>query len=181
MSNYPFSREFRSLAQKLTALDHWPHTHTPTHINSKTKHMHRRQKTVWKHGGVQHKGIVGCFPRRSNARNVSLWNRYLKHTCTLGKYRQLVKDTVAECINSTSWSIHSKNPVENTGCVQKLLVFYLSLFFPWCVRVHHSFSHRKPTYKFQDTFFFLTWFMAPVGHTHTQEQCDPADNGASSS
>lgn len=36
--------------------------------------------------------------------NVSLWNRYLKGTFTGGKQTQLLKDTVAECINSPSWS-----------------------------------------------------------------------------
>lgn len=34
--------------------------------------------------------------------NVSLWNRYLKGTFTGGKQTQLLKDTVAECINSPS-------------------------------------------------------------------------------
>ena len=101
MSNYSFFTSVAWLRSRLKPLTTHIHTHSP-HMKLKDEHMHRRQGTVWKHGGTQHKGIVGHFPRRSDARNVSLWNRYLKHTCTLGKWRQLVKYTVTERSNATS-------------------------------------------------------------------------------
>lgn len=116
--------------------------------------MHRRQKTLRKHGQIQHKGIAGYFPMRSNARNVSVWNRYLKHTCT-GEIQTVVKRYSSRAHPQHPLIHLEQNPAENAGCAQQLFALHLSLSFPWCVST--IVSQRKPKYKYQDIFSHDLW------------------------